>query len=364
MTSKLFEPIDLRGVRLANRIMVSPMCQYSADYGSATDWHMIHLGHLALGGAGLLMIEATGVEPVGRITPGCLGLWSDENEAALERVIRAIRQVSDIKIGIQLAHAGRKASTAEPWNGGGFLPPEGRGWIRVAPSAISFNESEPPPHTLTRDELPRVCDSFVQSARRADRLGLDAIELHGAHGYLLQTFVSALSNRRTDDYGGSLENRLRFPLEVFLAVRAVWPAEKPLGMRVSASEWIPGGWSIEDTIRYARELKAAGCDWVDCSGGGNSPAQQIPLAPGYQAQFAEAVRREVGIPTIAVGLITDPRHAEELVAAGKADMVALARGMLYDPRWAWHAAAELGVQVRPPKQYGRAAPRSHPKLFG
>ena len=363
MASKLFEPIQLRGLTLANRIMVSPMCQYSADNGSATDWHLMHLGHLALGGAGLLMIEATGVSPEGRITPGCLGLWSDQNEAALASVIRAIRSVSNTKIGIQLGHAGRKASTAAPWHGGGQLTRAQGGWTTRAPSAIPFKEGELPPEPLTIADLHRTLEEFVAATRRAERLGIDAIEIHAAHGYLLSEFLSTNANARTDEYGGSLENRMRYPLEVFRAMRAAWPAAKPMGVRVSSSEYLPGGWDIGETVQFAARLKAAGCDWIDCSGGGVSPLQKITLGPGYQVPFAARVRAEVDIPTIAVGLITDPAQAEEIVASGKSDMVALGRAMLYDPRWAWHAAARLGAKANAPKQYLRAAPREYPDLL-
>ena len=288
---------------------------------------------------------------------------SDQNEEALGRVIRAIRQISDIKIGIQLSHAGRKGSSAQPWNGGGWIGPDAGGWMAVAPSALAFREGDPPPRALAASELPGLVESFSRAVKRADRLGLDAIEIHGAHGYLLHSFLSGFSNQRTDEYGGAFENRTRFPLELFKAMRAAWPAAKPMGVRVSASEYMPGGWDIAETLRYGAALKALGCDWLDCSGGGISLKQQLTLAPGYQVPYAEQVRNALDIPTIAVGLITDAEQAEAIIASGRADMVALARGMLYDPRWAWHAAEKLGAQVRPPKQYGRAAPRSAPKLF-
>jgi 2,4-dienoyl-CoA reductase-like NADH-dependent reductase (Old Yellow Enzyme family) len=361
--SALFSPLRLRELELPNRIVISPMCQYSAIEGSAQDWHMIHLGQLAMSNAAMLMLEATAVDPRGRITPGCLGLYSDANEAALARVLRAIRDMSDIKIGIQLGHAGRKGSSREPWNGGALIPVSEGGWIPLAPSATRYSPTEPIPHGMSREELATLKEQFVAATRRADRLGFDSIEVHGGHGYLLHTFCSPLSNERTDEYGGSLEGRLRYPLEVFDAMRRVWPAGKPLGMRISSTDWVEGGFDIEQAIVYARELKALGADWVDCSSGGTSPQQKIPLGPGYQVHFAERIRRDVNVPTIAVGLITEPEQAEEIIASGRADMVALARGMLYNPRWPWHAAAKLGAQIKPPKQYGRSAPRATPNLY-
>ncbi|MBE0614103.1 MAG: NADH:flavin oxidoreductase/NADH oxidase [Burkholderiales bacterium] len=364
MTSALFKPLTLRKLVVPNRIMVSPMCQYSAIDGNASDWHMIHLGQLALGGAGLLCIEATAVEAPGRITPNCLGLYSDENESALRRVLEALRHYADTPLALQLAHAGRKASSFSPWEGGKLIVAESGGWVPIAPSALSFSPSEPPPREMSVADLKRVREAFVLSAKRCVRLGIDALELHAAHGYLLHEFLSPLSNRRNDDYGGSLENRMRYPLEVFSAVRKAWPDSKPLGVRISASDWIEGGWDLEQSIEFARQLKALGCDWIDASSGGLAPEQKITLGPGYQVQFAEAIRREVDMPTIAVGLITEPRQAEDIVAAGRADMVALARGMLYEPHWAWRAAAELGGEVRAPKQYWRSAPRGAEAIFG
>jgi 2,4-dienoyl-CoA reductase-like NADH-dependent reductase (Old Yellow Enzyme family) len=354
--SALFQPIEFRGLRLENRIMVSPMCQYSASDGSASDWHLIHLGHLALGGAGILFVEATAVNPVARITPACLGLYSDANEAALARVVGAVRANSDMPLGIQLAHAGRKGSSRAPWEGGTLIPTDRGGWLPVAPSAAPHSEAEPPPHALTRPELEGLKRDFAASTRRADRLGFEAVELHAAHGYLLHEFLSPLANRRDDEYGGKLENRMRLTLEVFAAMRSEWPERKPMGVRLSATDWVEGGWDLAQTIALARELKALGCDWIDASSGGVSPAQKIALGPGYQVPFAQAIRKEAAIPTIAVGLITGAQQAEDIVAGGKADMVALARAMLYDPRWAWHAAAELGAQVRAPEQYWRCPP--------
>jgi len=361
--SPLFTPVQLGPVALDNRIVISPMCQYSAHEGCATDWHMIHLGHLALSGAGLLIVEATAVEPIGRITPHDVGLWSDETESALAPVVRAIRRYSPIKLGIQLAHAGRKAASRAPWDGGDQLPPAEGGWVTCAPSAVPHLEGELPPEALDEAGLARVRQAFADSARRADRLGFDVIELHAAHGYLLHQFLSPLANRRDDAYGGSLENRMRFPLEVYDAVRAAVPG-RTLGVRVSATDWIEGGWDVAQTVQFAQALKARGCDFIDVSSGGVSPRQQIPLAPGYQVPFAAQVKRETGLPTMAVGLITEPQHAQAIVAQGEADMVALARGVLYDPRWPWHAAAELGAQVTAPKQYWRSQPRDQKALFG
>jgi len=360
--SALFSPFTLRDLTLKNRIVISPMCQYSAENGQATDWHMIHLGHLALSGAGLLILEATAVEPDGRISPDDLGLWDDATETALKPVLAAIRRYSNIPVAVQLAHAGRKASTPAPWKGSRQLTPETGGWLTHAPSALPYSDDQTTPIALDAAGLTRVKAAFVAAAKRADRLGIDAIEVHAAHGYLLHQFLSPLSNQRTDDYGGSLENRMRFPLEVFEAVRAAFPANKPVGVRVSASDWVEGGWDIDQTVAFAKELKARGVDWIDASSGGLSPHQQIPLKPGYQVPFAEAIKA-AGIPTFAVGLITEPQQAEEIIASGQADFVALARAVLYDPRWPWHAAAELGAQVEAPPQYLRSQPRELKDLF-
>jgi 2,4-dienoyl-CoA reductase-like NADH-dependent reductase (Old Yellow Enzyme family) len=362
--SVLFSPISLRGLQLANRVVVSPMCQYSADNGAATDWHVIHLGNLALSGAGMLFIEATAVEAIGRITPGCLGLWDDRTEAALQPVLATVRRHSKIPVTMQLAHAGRKASSRLPWDGGQLIPVGEGGWAPHAPSAVSQKEGEPPPVALDRAGLDRVRTAFVETAKRAMRLGIDAIELHAAHGYLMHEFLSPIANRRDDDYGGPLENRMRFPLEIFDAVRAVLPPDRPLGVRVSATDWVEGGWDLEQTIVFAKALKARNADWIDVSSGGVSPLQKIPLGPGYQVPLAEAIRKATGLTTMSVGLITDARQAETIIASGQADLVALARGMLYDPRWGWHAAAELGATVDAPPQYWRAPPHEHKNLFG
>ncbi|MCP1760825.1 NADH:flavin oxidoreductase/NADH oxidase [Bradyrhizobium japonicum] len=362
--SALFSPIKLRGLTLKNRVVVSPMCQYSADNGVATDWHFTHINNLALSGASMFCIEATHVEAIGRITPGCLGLYSDACEAALKPILSSVRKHSSTAIAMQLAHAGRKASSARPWDGGQLIPQSEGGWQTVAPSALPHKEGEAAPLALDAAGLKRIRDAFVDSAKRAARLGIDAIELHGAHGYLMHQFLSPISNRRTDEYGGSLENRMRFPLEIYDAVRAVFPHDKPVGMRVSSTDWVEGGWDLAQTIQFANALKARGVDWIDASSGGVSPLQKIPLGPGYQVQFADAIKRETGLPTMAVGLITEARHAEEIVASGKADMIALARGLLYDPRWGWHAAAEVGGEVEAPPQYWRSQPSTQKALFG
>ena len=363
MTSALFQPIRLRGLALENRIMVSPMCQYSAVDGGMTDWHLAHLGMLANSGAALLCFEMTDIEPIGRITLGCSGLYSDENEAAMARVVAHCRRHGQAKLAIQLAHAGRKASCVPPWESGRVLTPQEGGWQTVAPSPIAFGEGDPAPKALTVDEIKALVAKFADATRRVRRLGFDAIELHGAHGYLIHEFLSPLSNRREDEYGGSLVNRMRFPLEVFAAVRSEWPEDKPLGIRVSCTDWAEGGWDPDQTVAFARELKKLGCDWIDASSGGLVKNQAIPVAPGYQVPFAERIRRETGITSIAIGLITEPEQAEAIVAEGKADMVALARGLLWDPRWAWHAAVRLGAAPRMAPQYLRAPPAGSGTLF-
>ncbi len=362
--SHLFDPLAIGSVHLDNRIIIAPMCQYSAKDGSATDWHMIHLGHLALSGASMMILEATAISPEARITPYDLGLYSDENEAALARVLQAIRAYSPIKVAIQLAHAGRKASSMPPWDGGHQIAPDGPlGWKTEAPSASPHGEDEDPPHALTRDELEEIKAGFVATAKRAERLGLEGIELHGAHGYLLHQFLSPIANKREDEYGGSLDNRMRFPLEVFDAVRAAMPEALPVWMRLSATDWVQGGWDIEGTIALSRALKARGCAALHVSSGGVSPLQAIKLGPGYQVAFAEQVKAAVGLPTIAVGLITEPEQAEAIINEGAADAVSLARAMLYDPRWPWHAAARLGASVSAPRQYWRSQPREFKDLF-
>lgn len=363
--SMLFSPIKLGPLELPNRIAIAPMCQYSADEGLPTDWHMIHLGHLALSGAALLIIEATAVTPEGRISPDDLGLWSDQHAAALEPIINAMRRHSPIKIAIQLGHAGRKASSEVPWQGGANIPPDHqRGWQTVAPSSLPHANGETIPLALDAAGLQRVKEGFAAAARRADALGLDAIEIHGAHGYLLHQFLSPLSNRRTDEYGGSLENRMRFPLEVFDAIRASVSPEMVVGMRISATDWVEGGWDLEQSQALTSELEKRGCQFLHVSSGGLSPLQKIPVGPGYQIEFAARIRQQTAMPVIGVGLITEAKQAETIVQTGQADMVALARAMLYDPRWPWHAAAELGASVSAPPQYWRSQPHEYKNLFG
>jgi 2,4-dienoyl-CoA reductase-like NADH-dependent reductase (Old Yellow Enzyme family) len=362
--SALFSPIQLRGLALPNRIMVAPMCQYSAENGEATDWHFTHMNTMALSGAGMFCIEATHVEAIGRITPGCLGLWNDATEAALKPILASIRKHSKAAVGMQLAHAGRKGSSYQPWKGGQLIPIGEGGWQTVAPSVLPQKEGEALPLALDAQGMARIREAFVSSAKRAERLGIDALELHFAHGYLIHEFLSPIANQRTDEYGGSLQNRMRYPLELFDAVRAVFPDHKPVGVKVSATDWVEGGWDLAQTIELAQVLKKRGVDWIDVSSGGVSPLQKIPLSPGYQVPFAQGVKEATGLTTIAVGLITQPKQAEEIVSSGKADMVALARGMLYDPRWGWHAAAELGGQVTAPPQYWRSQPSTQKELFG
>jgi 2,4-dienoyl-CoA reductase-like NADH-dependent reductase (Old Yellow Enzyme family) len=362
--SRLFEPLLIGALRLANRIVIAPMCQYSAQDGEATDWHMIHLGHLALSGAGLMILEATAISPEGRISPQDLGLYSDADAAALARVLAAIRAHSTMPVAIQLSHAGRKGSSRAPWEGGAQIPPdEPTGWKTEAPSPVPHSAGEDVPVALDRTGLDRVREDFVRAARRAARLGLDGIEIHGAHGYLLHQFLSPLANKREDEYGGSLENRMRFPIEVLDAVRAAFPAERPVWMRISATDWVPGGWEIEGTVALSKTLKARGCAAIHVTTGGVSPEQAIKLGPGYQVPYAQRVKAEVGLPTIAVGLITEPEQAEAIIANNEADAVSLARAMLYNPRWPWHAAAKLGGRVTAPKQYWRSQPREYRDLF-
>ena len=361
--SALFSPFSIGPLTLANRIVIPPMCQYSAQDGEATDWHLMHLGSLALSGAGLLIIEATAVEPAGRISAGDLGLWSDATEAALGRVLESVRQYSAMPIAIQLGHAGRKASSQRPWEGAQLLTPAQGGWPVLAPSATAYSATEPAPQALSLADMERIQLSYVAAARRAQRLGLDAIELHAAHGYLLHEFLSPLSNERSDGYGGSLDHRMRFPLEVFEAVRAAVPG-LALGVRISATDWVEGGWEVEQSVLFGQALRARGCDFIHVSSGGLSPLQQIPLGPNYQVPLAERIKRDCAMPTIAVGLITEPEQAQDIIHQGQADAVALGRAMLYDPRWPWHAAARLGAQVQAPPQYWRCQPRGMSTLFG
>jgi len=359
MPSILFSPIRLGGVELDNRIVVAPMCQYSSTDGCATDWHIAHLGMLANSGAGLVIVEATHVERHGRITHGCMGLYSDECEAALKRVIDFCRRAGSAKFGVQLAHAGRKASSQRPWEGGGALKPGQDPWDTIGPSALPFGPGWHTPRAMEKDDLDRVRGAFVAAAQRAVRIGFDAIELHMAHGYLAHSFMSPISNRRTDHYGGALENRMRFPREIAEAVRHAVPRTVALGARITGSDWIDGALTPADAVFCAKTLKAAGFDYVDVSSGGNSPDARNPVAPGYNVPMAEQVRA-TGIATRAVGLIVTAQQAEAIVADGKADMVALARAVLDDPHWGWHAARTLGAEVKRPNQYLRAAPALWP----
>lgn len=360
----LFQPIRIHNLDLPNRIVIAPMDQYSAEDGCMNDWHLIHLGQLALSGAALLTIEATAVLPEGRITYADVGLWNDETEAAISRTLKSIRRWSAMPIAIQLSHAGRKASTEVPWKGGAqFAPDHPLGWQTVAPSTIPFAEGQVAPVALDQNGLRRVREAFAESAARVAKLGIDLIQLHVAHGYLMHQFLSPLSNRRDDEYGGSLENRMRFPLEIYDAVRAAFPADKPISVRVSATDWVGGGWDIEQTIAFAEKLEEHGCDAIHVSSGGLHPAQNIPIGPSYQVPFARAVKSRVRMPVVAVGLISGFEQAEAIVATGDADMIALARAILYDPHWPWHAAAELSGQVRAPKQYLRAQPQRFKDLF-
>ena len=354
-SAKLFTPITLGGVELRNRIIVAPMCQYSAANGNASDWHLMHIGQFSVSGVGLIFMEATGVTPQGRISPGCLGLWSDENQAALKRVVDFCNDYGHAKMGIQLAHAGRKGSTDLPWLGGAPIPSsDDRGWRTCGPSATPYSDAFELPDALDEDGLNEIKAAFVQAAKRADDAGFDVVEVHMAHGYLLHQFLSPLSNQRNDDYGGSLEGRMKFPLEVFDAVRAIWPKHKALGVRFSATDWVDNSsWDVPEATAFSHELKRRGADFIDVSSGGNSPLQQIDVGPGYQTGFASEIRRETGLPTMAVGQITEPKQAEAILRSGQADMISLARGMLYNPRWAWHAAEELDAEVAYAPQYMR-----------
>ncbi len=350
----LFQPLTVRSVTLRNRIGVSPMCQYSALDGVANDWHQVHLGSRAVGGAGLVIVEATAVAPEGRITPGCLGLWSDRQIEPLARIASFMKAQGAVA-GIQIAHAGRKGSADLPWNGGAHLSAAQGGWETLAPSALAFGGDLPKvPHAMTGADIVRVQDNFVATAKRALAAGFQWLELHAAHGYLFNEFLSPLTNRRTDQYGGSFENRTRLLLDTTRAIRAVWPDSLPLAVRISAIDWMPGGWQIEDSIALAKLLKTAGVDLMDCSSGGLVPDAKIKVEPGYQVPFAETIRREAGIPTAAVGFITEAKQADDIVRSGQADVVLLARQMLVDPYWPAHAAKALGWKPTPPNQYARA----------
>ena len=354
MTSAaLFTTLSLRGITLRNRIGVSPMCQYSSEDGFVTEWHKVHLGSRAVGGAGVVFVEATAVEPRGRISPWDNGIWKDEHVALLAEIAAFIR-LQGAAPGVQIAHAGRKASVKRPWEGGAAIPEAEGGWQTVAPSSLPFHDTDPVPHALTKSEIAQLIDEFEQATRRALAAGFEILEIHGAHGYLINEFLSPLSNHRDDEYGGSLANRMRFALEVTEAVRGAWPEQLPLFFRISATDWVEGGWTLDDSVALARCLKAGGVDVVDCSSGGISPKQKIELAPGYQTSFAARIRKEAGIATAAVGLITTAGQANAVVADGVADIVLLAREFLRDPYFPIHAAKELGEKPPAPIQYARA----------
>ena len=350
----LFSPLEIRGIKFRNRIVVSPMCQYSCEDGFATDWHLVHLGSRAVGGAALVIVEATAVEPRGRISPGDMGLWKDDQIAPLARAAKFIKAQGSVP-GIQIAHAGRKASTAAPWTGGRVVSEADGGWIPFAPSALPFREGEPTPLALSASQIHALVAAFTATARRALEAGFEVLEIHGAHGYLLHEFLSPLANQRTDEYGGSYENRIRFMLEVVSAVRGVWPESLPLFLRLSTTDWAEGGWTLEDSVELARRVKPLGVDLVDCSSGAMVPWAKIPVAPGFQVSFAEQIRREANILTGAVGLITEPAQADAIVRSGQADLVLLARELLRDPYWPMHAAKALGAELTgSPDQYHRA----------
>lgn len=359
--SALFQPLEMGGVSLANRIVVSPMCQYSAVEGLAQPWHLIHVGGLVLSGAGLVIMEATATEAAGRITHGCLGLYTDEHEAALSALVSEARKLSDAAIGMQLSHAGRRAScrSIRDRNRGESLPPEEGAWQTFGPSGFGYDETWHVPKQMDAGDIARVTQSFVDAALRADRAGFDVLEIHAAHGYLLHQFLSPVTNHRTDAYGGSTENRMRFPLEVVRAVRAAWPKDKALGVRVNSTDWHPEGQCIADALTFTQQLEAAGVEYVVMSAGNLAPGSKIPPAtPGHQVNFATLIKRRTSLVTMAVGLIATPDLAEEIIHEEKADLVAIGRAMLDNPRWGLHAAARLGVDVDYPPQYLRARPNN------
>src|SRR5437763_6859515 len=343
----LFTPLTIRDITFRNRIAVSPMCQYSSVDGFANDWHLVHLGSRAVGGAGVVFMEATAVEARGRISPQDQGIWKDEHVEFLTRIATFLRE-QGAAAGIQLAHAGRKASTRRPWEGGGYIPEAEGGWIPVAPSALPVHPEDPPPHELSKDEIRSIVDDVAAAARRSLRAGFQVVEIHAAHGYLAHEFLSPLSNARKDEYGGSFENRVRFVLEVTEAVRGVWPRDLPLFLRISATDWAPGGWTVDDSVALAKLAGGMGVDLIDCSSGGLTMQQKIELAPGYQAPFAERIRREAGIMTGAVGMLTTPEQCDGIVRSGRADITLVARQFLRDPYFAGHAANALGVEFKPP----------------
>jgi 2,4-dienoyl-CoA reductase-like NADH-dependent reductase (Old Yellow Enzyme family) len=355
MSAQLFTPLQLGGITLPNRVVVSPMCQYAATDGVPGQWHLAHLGQFAMSGPGTIFVEATGVEPNGRITPGCTGLYDDACEEAFATIVAFMKSIADVRLGIQLSHSGRKGSTVAPWEGGGLIEGEGA-WVTDAPSAVPYLPGWPESRAMDDAALERVRNAFVDSARRADRAGFDLVELHVAHGYLLHEFLSPITNTRQDEYGGSLENRMRYPLEIFKAVRAAFPADKPVMVRLTATDWIDGAWDVESSVAFAKALKEAGCEALDVTSGGLDQRQKITTGPGYQVGFAETIRRAADIPVMAVGQITEPVQAETIIATGQADLVALARGMLWDPRWTWKAAVELGAEIALPAPYARCNP--------
>ena len=358
MTPLLFQPIELRDITLINRVVLPPMTQYSAKDGVASDWHLMHFGHFAVGGYGMVFTESTYVEAHARNHPDCLALYTDAHEAGLQKVIAFVHANSDAKFCVQLCHAGRKAAHKPLWDGGG--PLEGDDLFPTyAPSAIALKEGFPIPREMSVDDIQSAIDAFQGAARRADAAGAGCLELHGAHGYLVHQFLSPISNQRADHYGGSLQHRMRFGLELFEAVRAVWPAGKPMGLRISATDWVEGGWDVASSIAFAKALEALGCDYLHVSSGGNSPLQKIEPGPGYQTVFANAIRAEVAMKIITVGQIVNPHQAETMLRLGAADIVAVARQSLFNPRWPWHAAKELGVDLTYPKQYEKA----HPTLW-
>jgi len=350
---KLFTPLRLRGTQFKNRIAVSPMCEYSAEDGHPGTWHLVHLGSRAVGGTALVMGEATAVQAIGRISPGDTGLYLDSQADAWRPVVEFIHTQGALA-GIQLAHAGRKGSTAAPWLGGAPVALKDGGWIPVAPSALAFDTGYPVPKALGVEEIGHIVDDFQGAAKRALRVGFDVVEIHAAHGYLLHEFASPLSNKRTDEYGGAFENRIRFGLRVTQAVREVWPENQPVFVRISATDWKEGGWDMEQSVELSRRLKGAGADLIDVSSGGIAPGVQIPVGPGFQVNFAAAIRREAGVATGTVGMISDPAQAETILRTDQADMVFLARELLRDPYWPRRAAQELGVKIKPPVQYERA----------
>jgi 2,4-dienoyl-CoA reductase-like NADH-dependent reductase (Old Yellow Enzyme family) len=356
--------MQIGNLKVSNRIVIAPMAQYSSENGQMNDWHLMHLGQLANSGAAALTIEGAAVSPDGRTSYADVGLYSDETEASIARVLHGVRRWSDIPIGIQLNHAGRKGSRQKLWDGGAQIPPsQPNGWKTYAPSPIAFTVTDIPPIALDRDDLTAIRNAFADAARRASRLGLDFIQILGGHGYLVHQFLSPLSNRRDDEYGGSLENRMRFPLEIFETVRDAFAHDRPVSVRVSATDWVEGGWSIQETIAFVKALEARGCAAINVSSGGLIPSAQIPVGPGYQLFLARAVKQATTLPVVAVGLISDFEQAESILRSGDADLIALARAMLYDPRWPWHAAAHFGAQIRAPKQYLRSQPSGLRNLF-